>query len=276
MSVETALTPEDYRKRYFELKDQAERKNAERAVSDNRPNPVTIAPTDVMFEETIPPGSYWSGRVAKGRTLRIINPGAAAGVSALFWNADDTSERYNAGDTVKVQWTAQLSRGRLLLSDMGRVIASITDDTCGTHDFIAGGSSASSNLRKYGPGEGGTSGHPNSRDNLILAAGKHGLAPRDVGPCVTFFAPVSVDKDGKFVWQGEPSKPGAYIDLRAEMNLIVALSNCPHPLSPSPRWAASPVELLIWKTPSSKDDFCRSATEEAVRAFENTDAMTRV
>lgn len=277
MSVsERGPTPEDYRNRYFELKRQAEQKNAERMTAVYRANPGTIPESDIVSDETIPPGWYWAGKVARGTTLRIVNEAGNANLSAIFWNADDPSERYNAGDTVKVQWTAQLSRGRLLLSDMGRVMASITDDKCGMHDFIAGGSTPASNLRKYGDAKVYGSDLRNTRDNFILAAGKHGLGPRDVGPCVTFFAPVSVDRAGQFVWRDDRCHCGDYVDLRAEMNLLVALSNCPHPLRPDKVWLTSPARSLIWRSPlPGVDDFCRTATEEAARAFQNTDMAFR-
>jgi urea carboxylase-associated protein 2 len=203
----------------------------------------------------------------RGQSLRLVNDHATHGVAALFWNADDTSERFNPADSVKVQWTARLARGKLLLSDMGRVIASITDDTCGQHDCVAGASTRSSDARKYGV----SPTRRNSHENFILAAAKHGMTVRDVGPCISFFAPVGTDEKGKLVWRDGTVKPGDYIDLRAEMDLIVALSNCPHPLSPAPDWSAEPVRAILWRSPqAAADDLCRTATEEAVRAFENT------
>jgi hypothetical protein len=189
----------------------------------------------------------------------------------LIWNAGDPSERYNAGDTVKVQWTARITAGRVLLSDMGRVLMSVTADTCGVHDSIAGGSTPASNLRTYG--EAGP-GRRNARDNFILAAGKLGLGPRDVGPCISFFAPVTVDETGRFVWCADMIKPGHYVDLRAEMDVVVALSNTPHPLSPRDS-VPKPVRALIWRSPeAAANDLCRVGTAEARRAFENTDALT--
>jgi uncharacterized protein YcgI (DUF1989 family) len=169
---------------------------------------------------------------------------------------------------VKVQWTARIGLGKLLLSDMGRVLASITADSIGLNDCIAGGSTPESNARKYGE----TAMHRNTRDNFLLAAAKHGLGPRDVGPCITFFAGVATDPSGNLVWKGgPPGKP--YVDLRAEMNLLVALSNCPHPIAPGRRFEAPPVRAVIWRSPlAAASDPCRTATEEAVRAFENTDA----
>jgi uncharacterized protein len=150
---------------------------------------------------------------------------------------------------------------------MGRVLASVTDDTCGHHDSIAGGSTPESNARNYGK-----AGLRNTRENFLLAASKHGLSPRDVGPCVTFFAPVTTDAEGNFAWREDGLDPGQYIDLRAEMNLIVALSNCPHPLAPG-GWRAEPVRAILWRSPPPEiGDACRNASEEAVRAFVNTDS----
>ncbi len=263
-------TPEEYRRRYFALKEKAQAVNTRRPAATHVTNEKTLPGELIIAEDSIPPGWYWTGRVSRGQSLRIINEAATHGVSALFWNARDFSERYNAGDTVKVQWTAQLSRGKLLLSDMGRVLASITDDSCGFHDFIAGGSTRNSDSAKYGPDPT----RRNSRENFVLAAGKHGMSARDVGPCVTFFAPVSVDEQGEFVWNSDALAPGQYVDLRAEMDLVVALSNCPHPLSPAREWQAQPVRFQIWRAPeAAADDLCRTVSEEAVRAFQNTDAL---
>jgi uncharacterized protein len=266
-------TPEFYRRRYFELKAQADAVNAHRGPADESENPRLIPPERIVVEETIPAFWYWTQKITRGHTLRIVNDDATSGVSVFLWNADEPSERYNAPDTVKVQWTARLTRGKLLLSDMGRVLASLTADTCGMHDSIAGGSTPESNVRKYGDGSAASR---NTRDNFLLAAAKHGLGPRDIASCTTFFAPVTVDEEGRFLWRDGALKPGDYIDLRAEMNLIAALSNCPHPLAPGDRPKARPVRAIIWRSPpASTRDLCRHASEEAVRAFQNTDAAFR-
>jgi urea carboxylase-associated protein 2 len=266
------LTPDDYRRRYEELKAQGQKANARRAPPDSVRNPQTIAASDIILEETIPGGWYWTGKIARGHTLRLINEGAGGGIAALFWNANDPSERFNPADSIKVQWTARLSRGRLLFSDMGRVLCSITEDTCGFHDFVAGASSRWSDDAKFGPDPD----RRNSRDNFLLAAAKHGLSSRDVGPCVSFFAPIVTDEAGKLSWRAGAVKAGDYLDLRAEMDLIFALSNCPHPLHPAKAWSAPPARAILWRSPSAGPrDLCRTATEEAVRAFENTDALAR-
>lgn len=262
------LSPDEYRQRYEALK----AKGQDSALFDPvaaPSNPWPVPDDLVLHKETIPGGWYWSINLQRGQTLRIINSGGTGSVSALFWNADDTSERYNAGDTVKVQWTARLGKGRVLFSDMGRVLISITDDTCGHHDAVAGISTPFSTEQKYG-----RAGLRNSRDNFRLAAGKYGMGVRDVPPAMTFFAGVQTDETGRLVWQEGAASAGDYVDLRAEMNVLAVLSNCPHPLDPMPDYGPQPVEALVWRSPPPEpDDLCRNASDEAIRGFENTDPL---
>jgi len=265
---EEDVTPEAYRRRYVALKEQGQKGDSSRSfvnlLQQDR------LPKDIRLSESVPAGWYWSGLVSRGETLRIVNENGDASVSALFWNATDTSERLNPADTIKVQWTAHIEGGRLLLSDMGRVLAALTRDTCRFHDCLAGASTPTSNTRKYGPERISR----NSRDNFILAAGKHGLSARDVGPCISFFAPVVVEPSGKLTWRDGIRKPGDYIDLRAEMDVLVALSNCRHPLDPDTSGQSAPVSIVIWRdSPPEGKDYCRTATQEAHRAFENTDIL---
>lgn len=259
-----AQTPEQHRQRYAALRSHA------RARATKLPAlpPPALALADIVRREEIPGGWYDTFRLRRGQALRLVNTAGNPGVSALLWNADDTSERYNLGDTLKLQWTARLAGGRVLFSDMGRVLASITADSGGRHDALVGGSTAASNERQYGDAT-----LRNSAANFRLAAGKLGMGVRDVPPCLTFFAAVSVDAEGRFQWQGG-SRPGECVDLRAEMNLLVAVSNCPHPLAPGPEFAPGPVEVVVWTPPLvAGDDPCRHFGEEAARGFENTDAL---
>lgn len=237
-----------------------------RDFSEASGNPAVLDPALVTFRETVPAGWGWSGLVRRGDTMRVVNTGGTAGVSLLLYNAADPTERFNAGDTVKIQWTARLSRGRVLFSDMGRVLASITDDSFGFNDALAGGSTARTNEEKYGNGA-----LRNTRDNFILLAAKHGLSKRDVPPCLTLFAPVGVDASGNLAWQGAGAAAGDYVDLRAELDLLVFVSNAPHPLAPGD-YSPKDIELAVWSSPPpGPDDFCRTATEEAQRGFENNE-----
>ncbi len=265
------LSPDEHRARYFEMKAAAR----EREAASDRLGAATVQgpplPADaIVLRESIPYGWYWTGTLSRGDVLRIVNTSGTCGVSAMFWNADDTSERYNAGDTVKVQWNALLRAGRVLLSDMGRVLLSLTADMSGRHDTLVGGSTPASNAAKYGDRY-----LRNTRDNLLLAAGKHGLTKRDIAPCVTFFAPVVATDDGRLTWSSGDAAAGCYVDLRAEMNVLVALSNCHHPLAPgsSPTGA---VEAIVWRGPAADAaDLCRTSGPEAIRAYQNTDALFR-
>ena len=255
------------RARYLELKSAA---SGRAPLVLPPPTPRDMAPPSadkVRLSETLPGGWYWTGIVRRGQVLRIANPAATPGVSLLAWNRNDPSERYNHADTIKIQWTAELRKGRVLFSDMGRVLLSIVEDSCGQHDTVVGGSTPASVARTYGP----DSGVRNARDNFVLAAGKHGLTQRDIPPCITFFAPVSVTSDGKFAFDAFGVTAGDFVSLRAEMDLILAISNTPHPLAP-PVTPVS-VQLMVHDaSPATGDDLCRTATAEAVRGFVNTDA----
>ncbi len=259
------------RKRYEALKAAAKTNTPkmlpERTGLGESPIPVS----SVIHNESIPGGWYWTTELKRGEALRLINVSGTSSVSLLAWSKDEPSERLNHADTVKVQWSAAIQKGRMLLSDMGRVLLSVMEDTSFAHDALAGGSNAASNLAKYGPGS-----YRNTRDNFILAAGKLGLTRRDIPPCITFFAPLSTNEAGQFVWEDVKRRAGDFVDLRAEMDLFIAVSNCPHPLDPHSEYAPGAVEAVRFHArPSGLNDVARSASEEALRAFENTNALPR-
>ena len=255
------MTPEQYRQRYLQLREAA------RGVRPAAVAPDGFAEARVRRRESIAAGWYASLRLARGQALRLVNSSGTGGIAALFWNPHDTSERFNAGDTVKLQWTARLARGRVLFSDMGRVMVSIVADQCGRHDALLGGGHPGGQRDRDPGGEGRS-----TRDNFRLAVAKHGMDRRDIPPCMTFFAPVAVAEDGAFAWQADALRPGQTVDLRAEMDLLVVLSNCPHPLCPDPV-AAGPVEAIVWDAPPpAADDECRNLSEEVVRGFQNNEA----
>jgi urea carboxylase-associated protein 2 len=266
MSDLDASSPEAHRARYMELKRNAARRREPRG---KVPSVLReLAGAEILHKETIPGGWYWTTCIARGQRLRIVNPGGRASVSTLIWNADDPSERYNAGDTVKIQWNAFLAEGDVLFSDMGRVLASIVEDSGAGHDALVGGNTKATNEKRYG-----AAALRNTRDNFCLAAAKLGLTRRDIMPCLTFFAPVATDADGGLAWRGAVA-PGSFVELRAEMNLLVALSNCPHPYDPHPDYAPGPVEATLWRGLAVElTDLCRAASEEAARGFDNTDAL---
>lgn len=251
------------RARYDALKKAAEGDTPRALPPATARDAAPLAESDIRHRETIPGGWYWTKLIRRGEALRIVNTSATPGVSLFTWNAQDTSERYNSADTVKIQWTCALRKGRVLFSDMGRVLLSIVEDTCGAHDTIVGGSTRASNARKYGDAS-----LRSTSENMLLAAGKLGLGARDLAPLVTFFAPVSI-VDGKPTWREGVLQAGDFIDLRAELDLIVAVSNCPHPLAPDAVLAPGAIDCIVHRSASLSDDLCRCAGPEAARGFEN-------
>ncbi|PLK24813.1 urea carboxylase [Porphyrobacter sp. TH134] len=237
--------------------------------------PEGVAADDLLWEETLAPGGYASRRIARGTRLRLIDTAGDACASLNIFNAELPTERLNVADTVKVQWNAYLSPGKLLLSDMGRVMASILADDAGTHDTFCGVSNAASNLRKYGEGR-NSGAYPNGRDRLILGAAKHGLTRRDVHPCVTLFKGVRIETDGAITPVIGPFAPGRQVLLRAEMDVIVVIANCPHVMDPREDWRSTPLRVTAWRGPiTAEQDPVRNATPEASRAFLNTEDYYR-
>lgn len=237
--------------------------------------PEGVAADDLLWEETLAPGGYASRRIARGTRLRLIDKAGDACASLNIFNADMPTERLNVADTVKVQWNAYLGAGKLLLSDMGRVLMSILEDDAGTHDTFCGVSNAASNLRKYGEGR-NSGAYPNGRDRLILGAAKHGLTRRDVHPCVNLFKGTRIETDGTITPVVGPFAAGREMLLRAEMDVIVVIANCPHVLDPREGWNSAPLRVTAWRGAiTAEQDPVRNATPEGQRAFLNTEDYHR-
>lgn len=218
----------------------------------------------VLMSETVPGGWYTSLTLAKGETLRLVPQGAGSAVALAAWSAADTSERMNLPDTVKLQWTTELKKGRVIFSDMGRVMLSIVQDSSGAHDALTGGSTPAT-IQKYNDPR-----MRNTRDNMVLAAAKLGLDRRDIPSLFNLFAPVRVQSEGQFEWRAGMVMQGDWAELRAEMDLVIALSNCPHPLDPRGAEVPDPLDVIKMKAVAvPADDLCRTATVEAQRGFEN-------
>lgn len=237
--------------------------------------PADVAAADLLWEETIAAGGYASRRLLRGSRLRLIDLAGDACASILLFNAEMPTERLNVADTVKVQWNAYLGQGKLLLSDMGRVLMSILEDGAGTHDTFCGTSNAATNAAKYGSGA--NSGPcPNGRDRFLLGAAKHGLQRRDVHPCVTFFKGAKIEADGAITPMIGPFPPQRSIVVRAEMDVIMVIANCPHVLDPREAYTITPLRATAWRGPvTAEDDPIRNATPEGLRAFQNVDDYYR-
>ena len=231
--------------------------------------PPGIAADDLLWAETVPGGNYTHKVLARGSMLRLADPLGTACAHLLLYVSDRPWERLNAADTVKVQWNAYLGSGALLLSDQGRVMASITEDSSGRHDALCGTSTLARNTARYGDGS-PQSGSPAGRELLLLAAAKNGLGPRDLPPSVSFFQGVRVGPDGALEYTGTAG-PGTAVTLRAEQPLTVLIADVPHSLDPSPAYHCGPLEVTAWRgAPTAPGDPLWEATPEGRRAFGNT------
>jgi len=176
-----------------------------------------IPPELFLWEEALPGGCHWSGVLRRGNALRLTDLSGRANVSALFYNAEEKLERYNMPDTLKAQHTAHLTKGHALYSDMGHVLCSVVNDSCGWHDTLCGVSNAEIVKAKHGEATYQThrnAMHRNGRDGLLVELGKWGLGKRDVVPNVNFFSKVVADEAGVLHIDAANSHPGATVDLR--------------------------------------------------------------
>ncbi len=223
----------------------------------------------VLLEDVVRGGDYWAAVIQRGRSLRITDPQGCHGVSLLCYNADNPLERLNVADTAKIQFNAFLKQGMVLYSDMGRILCSITADTSGCHDLISGASNADMVRAKYGDGD-----FHDARTNFLKALARWGLTNRDRMPNLNLFTRIAIAPDGTMRYDASGVKPGSYIDLRAEMNVLVILVNCPNPLHPSPVYHPPAIVAQVWRSPAPlPDDACRNANPEVIRGFINTDRL---
>ncbi|HMJ35121.1 MAG TPA: urea amidolyase associated protein UAAP1 [Baekduia sp.] len=231
--------------------------------------PKGVAAADLTWAEVVGGGNYTNKVVARGTSIRLTDLAGDACAHVLLFNADQPWERLNVADTVKVPWQAYLGAGHPLLSDQGRVLATVLADSSGHHDALCGTSSRQRNEERYGDGEAqGPS--PAGRELLLLGALKHGLGARDVPPSLSFFQGVRVGADGALAFTGSAGA-GASVLLRAELPLVVLIANVPHPLDPRTAYLCTSLEVLAWRgAPTAPGDPLWTATPEGERAFRNT------
>jgi urea carboxylase-associated protein 2 len=225
----------------------------------------------ILFEDIIQPAATWSHVLKRGTALRVTDIEGGANVGAIFYNWENPSERYNMPDTLKAQHIARLTRGYVLYSDMGRILCSVTEDSVGWHDPLSGCSNAALVNAKYGEAryqEHRNDYHRNAYDSFAIELTKYGLSERDMAAPVNFFSKVVVDNAGRMTFVRGNSKPGAYVELRAEMNVLVILNTCQHPLDPNPAYDPRRVHLSIRRVPApAADDVCRVSRPENARGF---------
>lgn len=216
----------------------------------------------VTWSDVAPAGAHWSLRVPRGTSLRLVALDAGANLSVVLYAAHQTLERYNMPDTLKAQHTAHLTRGHVLMSDMGRAMASITRDTLGWHDPLGALLDDTRMRARYGRhayDQHRNGMHRAGREGLLVEIAKFGLAPRDLIAPVNFFSKVAVEGGGRLRYATDHAAAGAMVELRFEMDVLLAWSAAPHPLNPASDYPTARVGLAAWRSGAAPaDDHCRA------------------
>lgn len=229
--------------------------------------------SEAIYSDTLPGGKHWSMIMRRNTRLRLTDVEGGANVGMLFYNPQNLLERYNAPDTLKCQHTFKLTTGHCLYSDMGRVFCSIVADTHGWHDTVCGSSSKAMVAARWGQSDYQTSRNDwqqNGRDSFLVEAAKYGMTLRDLAANVNWFSKVATAEDGAMRFDAGSAKAGAAVELRFEMDTLVLLHTCPHPMNPSATYPRKPVRFDLGEGPAAAaDDACRLSAAENKRGFEN-------
>ena len=196
-----------------------------------------------VFSEVVPAGEYFLKIVEAGQIFRILDLEGNQAADTLFYNAADVSERYSAMDTIREQGNVYLTAGTELLSNLGNTMLTIVADTCGRHDTLGGACATESNTVRYDLEK--RCMHA-CRDSWMLAIAEHealGLSKRDITHNINFFMNVPVTSEGGLTFEDGISAPGKYVELRAEMDVIVLISNCPQLNNPCNGYNPTPVQV---------------------------------
>jgi uncharacterized protein len=226
-----------------------------------------------IYEKTLHGAGMWSGVISRHKRMRLTDLEGGANVSMLLYNAHERTERYNMPDTLKGQHIFFLRAPYCLHSDMGRLLASITEDSVGWHDTVCGHSDASLVLKKYGPHtfqSARNEFHRNGRDCFLIELAKWGLGKKDLVPNLNLFSKVVADEAGGLSFVPANSKAGDCIELRFEIDTLVVLNTCQHPLDPDPGYRHRHVKIEVSTgEPAAADDHCYTIRPENLRAWEN-------
>lgn len=204
-----------------------------------------LDPAQAVYDYTIPAGEPWMYELKQGQVIRMVDLEGNQAVDTLFYSAADPSERYDAQATIRAQGNIYLSTGSVLLSTEGRPMLTVVADTCGRHDTLGGACAAESNTVRYALK---TRSMHSCRDNYLIALAEwgNGMNKRDLTSNVNFFMNVPVTQDGGLTFADGISAPGKYVELRAEMDVLVLISNCPQLNNPCNAYNPTPAQILIW------------------------------
>jgi urea carboxylase-associated protein 1 len=205
-----------------------------------------LDPARARLDVTLPAGEGWAHALSAGETLRIVDLEGNQAVDTLFFNAHDASERYSATETIRAQANIYLTSGTALMSSEGRALLTIVADTCGRHDTLGGACSAESNQVRYALGK---KYMHNCRDSFLLALARygHGMTKRDLPSNINFFMNVPVTPTGELTFADGVSGPGRYVEMRAALDVLVLISNCPQLNNPCNAYNPTPIRLLVWR-----------------------------
>ncbi len=201
-------------------------------------------PGTALSDRVVEPGPY-SRVIRAGDHLRIIDLEGRQAVDFLVYDVADHTNRYNAANTIKLNRSIYVGGGFKLYSDLGDVLMAVAEDTVGRHDTIGGCCSAESNHARYG-----IKGTASCRGNFIAALAEHGMDARDIPGNINWFMYVPVKPDGMTEIVDGRSEPGDYVDLRAERDVLVVISNCPQLYNPCNGWNPTPVRIIEWRPKS--------------------------
>ncbi len=224
--------------------------------------------------ETLPGASHWSMVVRQGVALRLTDLDGDANVGMLMHNPANPLERLNLPDTLKCQHTFKLTAGHCLYSDMGRIFCSIVHDDLGWHDAAGGTCNEGLVAQKWGVQEYQSARNDfyrNGRDSFLIELAKYGLSRRDLCGNVNWFSQVQVGGAGELNLVRGHSQPGSSLTLRFEMDTLVSLHTCAHPLNDDPAYPRRPVCVELGLAPPvADDDLCMNSRPENLRGFKNT------
>lgn len=229
--------------------------------------------TSAFYHTTLPGGAHWSLTMRRGTQMRLTDLEGGANVGILFYNSANLLERYNAPDTLKCQHTFRLTEGHCLYSDMGRIFCSIVQDSLGWHDTVCGTANRTKVAAKWGERNYQRDRNDwlqNGHDSFLVELAKYGLGKQDLAANLNLFSKVAVADDGCLSYVPDHSTAGASITLRFEMDTLVLLHTCPHPLNPATEYPRHPVGIELMEAPPVKDDdACLTACPENRRGFDN-------
>ena len=212
-----------------------------------------LDPESAVVDEICLAGEPWVKMVTEGQVFRIIDLEGNQAVDTLFYSASNAMERYSATDTIRRQKRLYLTTGSRLYSNYGNVMMTIIADTCGRHDTLGGACAAESNTVRYALEK-----FPmhSCRDSFLHALVQEpvcehlGMTKRDIPSNINFFMNVPVTEDGGLEFMDGVSAPGKYVEMKAEMDVIVLISNCPQLNNPCNAYNPTPIRLLVWDDPN--------------------------